>query len=152
MRKAREAFTLIEVMVSVVIISTVIMALIELFANNTHIFSSIEKKNQTGQSLSFFMGNYDYGFKNEKTTLYTLLEDFDLESDLRRTLKDTKVEIVYQELDSIDMSELDGSSEEDEDIDEEETQENNSNLVFLIGKTVIKSEDSSSGLLRITIE
>ena len=51
MRKGRSAFTLIEVMVSVVIISTVIMALIKLFANNTHI------KMTQFQNINIFTGN-----------------------------------------------------------------------------------------------
>ena len=40
----RGGFTLIEVMVSVVIISSVILALLELISNNVHIFSIIDKK------------------------------------------------------------------------------------------------------------
>ena len=156
MRKGRKAFTLIEVMVSVVIISTVIMALIKLFANNTHIFSSLQKKNQMSQSLSFMMSNYNYGFSDEKVSLDDLLEDFDVESDLRRELKASKVEIVYTEIDTIDMSEFDGTDEEneelyDEDV-EEEVKESSSNLVFEIGRTVLKNEDSSAALLRIRLQ
>ncbi len=153
MLKGRDGFTLIEVMVSVVIISTVIMALIELFSNNTHIFSSLEKKNQTNQSLSFMMNNKDYGFKAEKISLNDLLQDFDLETDLRRKLKDSKVEIIYQEVDTIDMSEFDGSEDEEEsEYEEEEAKESNSNIVFEIGRTVLKSKDSSSSMLRIQVQ
>jgi len=149
MHKGRNGFTLIEVMVSVVIISTVIMALIELFANNTHIFASLSKKNQTSQSLSFLMSNKDYGFKDEKISLNDLVQDFNLETDLRRKLKDSKVEIIYQEVDTIDMSEFDGSDEEE---NENEEKESNSNMVFEIGKTVLKSKDSSSSMLRIQVQ
>ena len=152
MHKGRSGFTLIEVMISVVIISTVIMALIELFSNNTHIFASLSKKNQTSQSLSFMMSNKDYGFKDEKISLNDLLQDFDLETDLRRKLKDSKVEIIYQEVDTIDMSEFDGSNDEEEIDDTEESKESNSNMVFEIGKTVLKSKDSSSSMLRIQVQ
>ena len=156
MHKGRSAFTLIEVMVSVVIISTVIMALIKLFANNTHIFASLQKKNETSQSLSFMMSNYNYGFEDDKITLYNLVEDFDLESDLKRKLKDTKIELIYQELDKIDMSEFDGTDEENEDLYEEDVEEEvknaSSNLVFEIGKTVLKTGDSSSALMRIRLQ
>lgn len=156
MHKGRSAFTLIEVMISVVIISTVIMALIKLFANNTHIFASLQKKNETSQSLSFLMSNNDYGFSDDKIYLDDLLTDFDLESDLRRELKATKVELIYQELDTIDMSEFDGTDEENEDLYEEDVEEEvkeaSSELVFEIGKSVLKTKDASSALLRIRLQ
>ncbi len=156
MRKGRSAFTLIEVMVSVVIISTVIMALIKLFANNTHIFASLQNKNETSQSLSFMMSNYNYGFNDDEVTLYELVEDFDLESDLKRELKETKIKLIYQELDKIDMSEFDGTDEENEDLYEEDVEEEvknaSSNLVFEIGKTILKTDDSSAAILRIRLQ
>lgn len=156
MHKGRSAFTLIEVMISVVIISTVIMALIKLFANNTHIFASLQQKNETSQYLSFFMSNSNYGFEDDKISLDDLVTDFDLESDLRRELKNTKVELLYQELDSIDMSEFDGTDEENENFYaedvEEEVKEASSDLVFEIGKSVLKTENSSSALLRIRLQ
>ncbi len=144
MHKARNAFTLIEVMVSVVIISVVIMAMLELFANNTHIFSNLDSKSQKNQYVSFLIANQEYGFEDKKRTLYDLVRDFDLESDLRRELKAQKIEIIYQELESIDMQE----SQEVE--DEEETP--SSSMVFEIGKSIIKLPDSSSSLLRVKLE
>lgn len=157
MRKGRDAFTLIEVMVSVVIISTVIMALLELFANNSHIFSTLEKQNKSNQYLSFMLNNEDYGFIDDKITLYDLVEDFDLENDLRRELKDVKIELVYQELDSIDMSDYDPNEDEDNPINDEEINPNDkeqgsSNLIFEIGQSVLKFEDSSAALLRIRLQ
>ncbi len=156
MRKGRSAFTLIEVMVSVVIISSVIMALIKLFSNNAHIFASLQRNNEISQSLSFMLSNYDYGFEDDKIALYDLVEDFDLESDLKRELKDRKVEVIYQELDAIDMSEFDGTDEENEDLYEEDVDEEvknaSSNLVFEIGKTVLKTEESSAAILRIRLQ
>jgi len=157
MRKARSAFTLIEVMVAVVIISVVIMALLELFSNNTHIFSKLEKENKVNQYLSFLMYNSDYGFSDEKLTLYDLIADFDVENDLRQELKNQKVEILYQELDSIDMSEYDPNEDEDNPINDEvintkEKEQGSSNLVFEIGRSVLKSQDSSGSFIRIRLQ
>ncbi len=156
MNKGRKAFTLIEVMISVVIISTVIMALIQLYSNNSLIFSSLEKKSKTNQYLSFMLGNENYGIENDKTTLYELFSEFDLEDDLRRQLKEMKVEIVYQEVDTIDMSEFDGSQEEEaEDIDEsdeEDKESSNANMVFEVGKTVLKIDNTSGAILRIRLQ
>lgn len=142
------AFTLVEVMVAVVIISVVIMALIKLFANNSHIFSTLSDKSKNNQYLSFLVSPSQYGFTDKKTTLYTLVEEFDIESELKRELKSIKVKLLYQELDSIDMgeSEFEPESEIQEDDIEKEA---SSNMVFEIGKTVLKVEETSVSMLRI---
>ena len=142
------AFTLIEVMVAVVIISVVIMALMELFANNSHNFSVLSKKGQTNQYLSFLNSPSEYGFNDKHTTLYDLLKDFDVENELRRELKSIKVDLVYQELDRINM---DGyTSEEENEIEEEDKEQRvNSSMVFEIGKTILKVDDTSVSMLRI---
>ncbi|MGB3961484.1 MAG: type II secretion system protein, partial [Sulfurimonas sp.] len=102
----RHAFTLIEVMVAVMLVSVVIMALLQLFANNTHIFSSLEKKSQTNQYLSFLVTNPQYGFEDKRGTLYDVVSDFDLQDELRHELKNIKAELVYKELEVIDLKEF----------------------------------------------
>ena len=109
----RGGFTLIEVMVSVVIISTVIMALLELISNSSHIFSNLDKKSQSNQYISLIIANKDYGHEDKKATMYDLVRDFDIESDLRRELKSQKIKVLYQELESIDMGESDETDEEE---------------------------------------
>ncbi|MFK5937056.1 MAG: prepilin-type N-terminal cleavage/methylation domain-containing protein [Sulfurimonas sp.] len=142
MLQARRAFTLIEVMVSVMIISVVIMALLQMNANNTHIFGITKKHLNTNQYISLLIGNKDYGFENKNIYLDDLTRDFELENDLRRALKQTKVAIVYQELESIDLS---------EDMNDTEGS-NGSGLVLEIGKSVLKAKDDSSGVMRLRIK
>lgn len=156
MLKGRTAFTLIEVMVSVVIISIVIMALLEMFSNNAHIFLSLKNKTKINQYSSFFVSNMDHGFENDDTTLYMLIEDFPLEDDLRRKLKELKVEVLYQVVDTIDMNEFQGFEEEEEDIDileeDDEEKESNSDMIFEVGKTILKTNESSVSLLRLQVQ
>lgn len=140
-------FTLVEVMISVVIISTVIMALLELYSNNSHIFLNLEKKSKVNQPLSFVLSNPDYGFDDKKISLDKLLEGFDVESELRRELKSTKVEIIYKELERIDLAEYEDKIEEIQ--YDTEVSESNSGMVFEIGRTILKLDDSSSSILRI---
>lgn len=147
----RHAFTLIEVMVAVMIISVVIMALLQLFANNTHIFSSLDKKAQTNQYLSFLVSNSDYGFEDKRGTLYDYVSDFDLQDDLRRQLKDIKAELVYQERETIDMKDF-SSEESSMQTQSEDAKETNSDMVFEIGSSVIKLEESSGTLLRLRLQ
>jgi len=157
MLKSKNAFTLIEVMVSVVIISIVIAALLQMFSNNTHIFLSFKNKIKVSQYSSFFLSSENYGFEDEKIDLYRLVEECDVEDEIRRELKDIKAEIIYQELDRIDMSDFEASDEEaDEEVVEEESQEEekevNSNIVFEVGKSILRAEDSSVSLLRIRVQ
>lgn len=135
----RKAFTLIEVMVAVLIISVVVMALFQMKGNSSHIFLNLTQKLETNQYLSFLISNDDYGFEQDTITADKLLEDFDLERDLRQNLKKVKVDLIYQKLEDIDMNE-----QEDENL--------SSGMIFEIGKTILKTEKSSASLPRIRLQ
>ena len=138
----KEAFTLIEVMVAVMIISVVIMALVQMYANNTHIFLSLKKQTKVNQYASLLIANEKYGWESDETNLYELIDGFSVEDDLRRELKNIKVKLLYQELQTLDMSEEDAYEEGAE----------NSNVVFEIGKSVIQSPDSSTAMIRFKVQ
>jgi len=137
----RDAFTLIEVMVAVMIISVVIMALMQMYANNTHIFSSMKQQTKINQYSSFLISNENYGFGDKNIYLHALVRDFDLENDLRRELKEIKIKMLYKELETIDISD----QSDDEDI------EASSGLVFEIGESLIQTDDGSTALIRLKI-
>ena len=138
----KDAFTLIEVMVAVMIISVVIMALTQMYANNTHIFLSLKKQTKVNQYASLLITNEKYGWESDETNVYELIEGFNVEDDLRRELKDIKVKLSYQELKTLDMSE--------EDVYEEGAE--SSGVVFEIGKSLIQTEDSSTAMMRFRIQ
>ena len=135
----RKAFTLLEVMVAVLIISIVIMALLQMRGHSAHIFSSLTQKLQVNQYLSFLVSNDDYGFEQDNLTADKLLKDFDVERGLRQSLKKVKIDLIYQELDPIDLAELD-----DENL--------SSGMIFEIGKTILKTDVSSVSLPRIRLQ
>jgi prepilin-type N-terminal cleavage/methylation domain-containing protein len=141
----KSAFTLIEVMVAVMIISVVIMALIQMYSNNTHIFSAYKKQINTNQYLSLLISNENYGFENDDLYIDDLVTEFDLDDELRRKLKGEMVKISYQELRRIDMNEVD-------DENRDETAKTGSDIVLVIGKSILKTENSSSSLLRIQLQ
>ena len=149
-----EGFTLIEVMIAVVIISTVIMALLTMSGNNTHIFSSFKDKTKINQYASFFIANSEYGYEKKTIFLDNLVSDFDVESDLRRELKRVKVALTYQIVEQVDMSEFQESDEEEEiqEQEEEEDKQVNSSLIIEIGRTTLKIDKSSVSLLRIQVQ
>jgi len=153
----RGGFTLIEVMIAVVIISTVIMALLTMNGNNTHIFSSFKEQAKINQYASFFISNTQYGLEDDSVVMDDLLSEFDVESDLRRELKEIKVELVYKIVEQIDLSEYEedeSEADENSDIasDEEQSKDTNSTLIVEIGKTTLKLNDTATSLLRIQIQ
>ncbi len=135
----RKAFTLLEVMVAVVIISVVIMGLLQMRGHNTHIFLSLSQKLEINQHLSFLIGNNDCGFEKESITADKLLNEFDMETELRQQLKKVKIDLSYQELDAIDLGES-----HDENL--------NSEMVIEIGKTVLRTDKSSVSLPRVRMQ
>jgi len=155
----KSAFTLIEVMVSVMIISVVVASLLQMNANNTNIFKNLKSQKENDQYLTLLIDNKKYGFENdEHIPLYRLVENFNLDDDFRRELKDKEIDIKYQKLDSIDFNEFslsDSNLTQEFDYENEDDQtdkEVNSFFIFEIGKTIIKQKDSSVALLRIRVQ
>ena len=136
MLRTKKAFTLTEVILSVMIISIVIMALLQMHGNTTHIFSKFTSQLKISQYASVFISNRDYGFEKQSLALSDLLNDFKVEDDLRRELKSIKVQIIYKELERMDMSEIEDA---------------NSKVIFELGKTILKVNDSSASLVRFRI-
>lgn len=141
----KSAFTLIEVMLAVMIISVVIMALIQMYSNNTHIFSAYKKQINTNQYLSLFIENENYQYENDDLYIDDLVTEFDLDDELRMKLKEKKVRLSYQELRRIDISDRDYENKD-------KSAKTDSDTVLVIGKSIIKIEDSSSSLLRMRLE
>ena len=139
MHRARAAFTLVEVMVSVMIISVVIMALIEMHGNSTHLFTNIKERLHVSFLPSLLIANPDYGYENKTLSADILTKDFILDDDLRRKLKALNITLSYEQLDSMQAPISDKNSTVD-----------SQNSLFYIGNTTLKVENSSVSFLRIT--
>jgi len=136
----RKGFTFIEVMIAVVIISVVISALLSIYANSTHMFSRLDEKSATNQYLSFMLDNSAYGLKNKNITLYSLLKDFNVDNGLKEESKSVRIKVIYQKLKSIDLGDL------------QDQKVSNSQMIFEVGKTVLKVNESSSALIRVNLQ
>jgi prepilin-type N-terminal cleavage/methylation domain-containing protein len=132
MRNKRKAFTLLEVMVAVLIVSVVIAAMFKVKGDaNTKLFWLQSTINET-QYNTFLLGNSDkYGFDKSSISLNELINEFDLESDLRRKLKAIKVSINYDKKDDIDIP---------------------TGSVLELGKTKLESKNFSTSILRVKIQ
>jgi len=158
MPKQSHGFTLIEVLVSVMIISVVIGALIQLFATNTHTFSSVHQKILHTNKTTLLLGNTIYGLEDKKIDLAELVKDFDLDNDLRRLLKKEKVEILYTEITSVDF---DDAAESIADAEAASGENGNESLIeeageatntMEIGRTTLKIGDQTSSFLRVKFQ
>lgn len=143
-------------MIAVVIISVVILALLEMKGNSSFIFAKHTNNLAVNQYASFFISNSDYGYNKENVMMDDLVSDFKVEDELRRELKEVKVEIIYQELQRFsDLSDTGDSNETDEEAQEGES----TNMALEIGKTILKVNDkrfldgsASTALLRLRIK
>lgn len=149
----RAAFTLIEVMVAVMIVSLVIGALLQMRGGVTNKYFTLSKMLQTNQYNSFLLSTDNkYGFEESNLDMKRLVDDFELESDLRRSLSAMKVKIDYEELESIDTSSF--MLDDENRTEEAPSQEGNSpsGVIFEIGKTVLKTETFTSSLIRVRLQ
>ena len=150
----REGFTLIEVMVAVMIISVVIAALLQMQGDTTNKFFQLKSIIHSNQYNSFLLSNAQkYGFEKSHINLKTLVDDFELESDLRRKLKSVKISLEYEKLQSIDTSNFEETESEENSLDGEEEESNsNSGIIFEIGKSILKTEKFRGELIRVRLQ
>ena len=157
MSKSSKAFTLIEVLVSVMIISVVIGALLQLFSTNSHSFSSLQKKILQTHRTSLLLGNAVYGYENKTIDLAELVKDFNIDDDLRRKLKREKVSIIYTEVTSVnfdDAAESIAEIQKDDNINNEviETESGTATNSLEVGRTTFKLAKQSSSFLRVKLQ
>ena len=125
------------------IVSVVIAALLQMRGETAHKFLEIKKMLQTNQYNSLLIAqNSKYGFEKTNMDMNRLVEDFDLESNLRRKLKSIKVELGYEELKTVDTSEF----------EESDQGSSGSGLVFEIGDTSIKTENFTLHMMRVRVQ
>ena len=146
----RKGFTLIEVMIAVMIISIVIGVLLQLFSNNTTLFSSMRGHSELCMRSSLLIGNQKYGYENEKVTLADLVQDFDIDDDLRRKLKKLEAKITYtpvQQLDAV-KEKVDETVESYMDENTESLQESS----MEIGRSSFQMDQFQTAYLRLKLQ
>ena len=94
----RKGFTLLEVMISIMIISLVIGVLLQLYSNNTRLFNSMRGHSELCMRSSLLIGNDTYGYENKTVNLAELVRDFEINDDLRQKLKKYKAKITYTQV------------------------------------------------------
>jgi len=140
----KKAFTLIEVLVSVVILSTVAVLLFEISTNSKNSFSYLSQKASftTLSSLPLMHNNPKY--HNSDKTLYEYIRyDFDIkDDDLRKYLKEKKIH--YRQEEFADFSPLNES--------DEEMEQGTDGFTILFDKIQISNKQQSTFLYKIDIK
>lgn len=157
MPKQSAGFTLIEVLVSVMIISVVITSLLQLFSTNAHSFTSVQEKIAQTDKTSLLLGSKVYGYEKKKIDLAELVKDFNIDDDLRRKLKKEKVEIIYTEVLSVDFdaaaASLGEAGKDDNPDNEAVVSETSAATNALeVGRTTMKIGQQSSSFLRVKLQ
>jgi prepilin-type N-terminal cleavage/methylation domain-containing protein len=153
--RSSKAFTLVEVMVAVVIISIVVAGLLQVAANSTKIIGSVDKRLDTSTYATLFLGASIVGFEDQEITLDELVKDFKVEDELRQKLKDMKARIKYEDVMEFDSADFEDQIEEDAQENDEfvNVEDEGSEAATLqIGRTSIYFEDGVSSFLRIQLQ
>ena len=142
MMPKRGAFTLIEVMVSVMIISVVIAALLQMRGNTSNKLIQLNKMNLSNQYTSFLISVDDkYTKEDSHMDMKRLVEEFDLDTDLRKKLSSIPLELSYKKIKTIDMSKSDNEDNSEQ-----------SQIVFEIGQTTMHTKSFTNNLIRVQLQ
>ena len=143
----RSAFTLIEVLVATVIASIAGMALLQMNSNNTHLFKQIQYRSSNSESVSLIALHSDKKYNKTSKSLYDILDTtYDIKNDdLRKYLKDTKVDYNEKVIETITFGESE-SSEESE-MMEEGMSTSAPVIQFELVQIVVKNQEGQNAIL-----
>ncbi len=155
----RNAFTLIEVLVATVIATIAGMALLQMNSNNTHLFKQIQYRSSNSEPISIIALHSDKKYHRTTKSLYDILDNaYDIKNDdLRKYLKDTKIDYREKVIDIIAFgeSEMDEASQESQmgdmsersEMMEKEMSTSAPIIQFELIQIVIKSDESKNAIL-----
>ncbi len=105
----RKAFTLIEVLVAVGIISLVVMGLLNSNSINGRLSKRLSKQFHQKEEFSIILLNANENFHNKEKNLYSFLrKKFNIKNDeLRKWLKDKKFDYTDEDFSQIKLLDLD---------------------------------------------
>ena len=112
MKSMTKAFTLIEVLVSVMILAVVGTGLLQISTNSKHNFIYLKNKSEFDRLASIALIHNNQKFHHKNMTLYDFIKDDynNIDDDLRKYLKEIKVAYSHEEVASFNP--LEGSIDE----------------------------------------
>ncbi len=148
----KKAFTLIEVLVSVVILSTVAVLLFEISTNSKNSFSYLSQKAGFTTLSSLALMHNDSKYHNSDKTLFEYIRyDFDIKDDeLRKYLKEQKIHYFQEE-----FSEFSPFSEGDKEAiadTSEEKEQNMMDFTIIFDKVLIGNKQQSTFIYKVDMK
>jgi prepilin-type N-terminal cleavage/methylation domain-containing protein len=148
----RKAFTLIEVLVSVVILSTVAVLLFEISTNSKNNFSFLSEKATFTTLASLPLMHANQKYNNSDKTLYEYIRyDYNIkDDDLRKYLKEKKLHLDYED----EFSTFSPLSEGDDNMRDIVENENRDMMDFTVvfDKVIIRDKKQSTFAYKIYIK
>ena len=144
-----KAFTLIEVLVSVMILAVVGTGLLQVSANSKHNFIFLKQKSEFDRLASIAFIHNDQKHHHKDLTLFDFIKDdySDIDDELRKYLKEIKVSYSHEEVST--FKPLEGSVD---DIEQDENSVQTSlNPMITYNKIIVSKDESSTYAYKITI-
>jgi len=148
----KKAFTLIEVLVSVVILSTVAVLLFEISTNSKNSFSYLSQKASFTTLSALPLMHNDPKYHNSDKTLFEYIRyDFDIKDDeLRKYLKEKKIHYAQEEFAAFSpLGEGDDEAVKDT---SEEKEQNMMDFTIIFDKILINDKQQSTFAYKIDIK
>ena len=147
-----KAFTLIEVLVSVMILAVVGTGLLQISTNSKHNFIYLKEKSKFDRlaSIAFIHNNQKYHKKN--MTFYDFIKDdySKIDDDLRQYLKNIKIDYTHEEISTFNP--LEGSLDDMNQSDETQQEENTPlNLTITYDKVSVKYKENATFCYKVYI-
>ena len=157
----RNAFTLIEVLVSVAILAVVATGLFQISMNSKNNFAFLEQKARFDRLSSIPVMHNDEKYHHKEKTLFDFLRtDYEIKKDeVRKFLKKEKISYEEEEYtkfapfaegeDATDESSLFGNSEEDE---ESTSSSQAADITLIFDKITVSDKHNSTYVYKIKIQ
>ena len=154
MNSMTKAFTLIEVLVSVMILSVVGTGLLQISSNSKQNFAFLKEKSEFDRLASIAFIHNDKKYHHKDMTLFDFLRDdyTQINDDLRKYLKEVKVSYSHEEVSSFAPFEqsIDEQNLSNEN-PEEELLKNSLNITILYDKISISKKNSATYAYKVYI-
>jgi prepilin-type N-terminal cleavage/methylation domain-containing protein len=150
MSSSKRGFTLIEILVSVMILAIVGTGLLQMSINAKRNFEYLRDKEKFDTLASIAFVHNDISLHNKDLTLYEILEDSytDIDDEVRSYLKSIKIGYTQKQISSLSIGD---DQNETTDKDESESVDSLFNLTLIYDKITVFDKNSSTYTYKIYI-
>ena len=151
MKSMTKAFTLVEVLISVMILAVVGTGLLQISTNSKHNFEFLKQKSKFSRLASIAFIHNDQKYHHKDMTLYDFLRDDypNLDDELRKYLKEVKVSYSHEEFSTFSPLGEDNETENLQDDDQQE--QNQMDLTIVYDKVIVSKKRDSAFAYKIYI-